>query len=51
MSGTKGKRPGRSSVLLSSKWFSLKVSSENKTYESSIAMYDTYLLKIDPKKI
>jgi hypothetical protein len=50
MSGTKGKRPRRSSVLLSGKWFSLKVSSENKTYESSTAMYDTYLLKIDPKK-
>jgi hypothetical protein len=49
MSGIKGKRQGRSSVLLSGKWFSLKVSSENKTYESSIAMYDTYLLKIDPK--
>ncbi len=42
MFGTKSKRPGRSSVLLSNRCFSFKVSFEDKTYESFIFMYDTY---------
>jgi hypothetical protein len=41
MFGTKGKRPGRSSVLLSDRWFLLKVSFQDKTYESFISTYDT----------